>query len=75
VEVEYMAIYQAAKEAEWLAGLLEDIGITSQAPLLIHGDNQGALARAQNPVFHPSRNISAYNIIAPANWSGPIADC
>ena len=52
VEAEYMAMCQAAKEAVWLTGLLEDLGLDRQAPLVIFGDNQGALALAQNPVFH-----------------------
>ena len=53
VEAEYMAMCQAAKEAVWLTGLLEDLGIDLEAPPVVYGDNQGALALAQNPVFHP----------------------
>ena len=53
VESEYMAMCQAAKEAVWLSGLLEDLGIELQSPLIIYGDNQGALALAQNPDTHP----------------------
>jgi len=43
---------QAAKEAIWLTGLLEDLGIDLQTPLTLFDDSQGALALAQNPVFH-----------------------
>ncbi len=53
VESEYMAMCQAAKEAVWLNGLLEDLGIELRSPLLIYGDNQGALALAQNHDSHP----------------------
>jgi hypothetical protein len=53
VESEYMAMCQAAKEAVWLNGLLEDLGVELRTPLIIYGDNQGALALAQNPDFHP----------------------
>jgi hypothetical protein len=42
-----------AKETVWLMGLLEDLGIDLRAPLTLFGDSQGALALAQNPVFHP----------------------
>ena len=44
---------QAMKEAVWLSGLLEDLGIELWSPLIIYGDNQGALALAQNPDTHP----------------------
>ena len=53
VEAEYMGMCQAAKEAVWITGLLEDFGITLRSPVIIYGDNQGALALVQNPVFHP----------------------
>ena len=59
VEAEYMAMCQAAKEAVWLTGLLTDLGIELRSPLIIFGDSQGALALAQNPVFHPrSKHIA-----------------
>ena len=52
VESEYMAMCQVAKEAVWLSGLLEDLGIELGSLLIIYGDNQGALALAQNPDTH-----------------------
>jgi len=59
VEAEYMAMCQAAKEAVWLTGLLEDLGLDLRSPLIVYGDNQGALALTQNPVFHPrSKHIA-----------------
>ena len=44
---------QVAKEAVWLSGLLEDLGIELRSLLIIYSDNQGALALAQNPDTHP----------------------
>ena len=59
VEAEYMGMCQAAKEAVWLTGLLEDLGLDLRSPLIVYGDNQGALALTQNPVFHPrSKHIA-----------------
>lgn len=52
VEAEYMAMCQAAKEAVWLTGLLNDFGIGLQAPMILFSDNQGALALTHTPVFH-----------------------
>ena len=51
VEAEYMGMCQAAKEAVWITGPLEDFGITLRSPVIIYGDNQGALALTQNPVL------------------------
>ena len=53
MESEYAAMCQAAKEAVRLNGLLEDLGIEFRTPLIIYGDNQGALALALNPDSHP----------------------
>jgi hypothetical protein len=52
-EAEYMALGQATKESVWLKKLLEEIGYHQRAePILIHSDNQGALALTKNPTFH-----------------------
>lgn len=48
-EAEYMAASAATKEALWLNKLLTDFRIDS-APVLIFGDNQGALSLIRNPV-------------------------
>ena len=59
VEAEYMPMCQAAKEAVWLTGLLEDLGLDLRSPLIVYGDNQGAPVLTQNPVFHPrSKHIA-----------------
>ena len=48
-----MAMCQAAKEAPWPNDLLEDLDIALRTPLIIYGDNQGALVLALNPDSHP----------------------
>lgn len=63
-ELECMAMCQAAKEVVWLNGLLEDLKIELRSPLIIYGDNQGALALALNPDSHLG---SKHNIISPEN--------
>ena len=53
-EAEYVGQTQAAKEAIWLGGLLEQIQQSNDGslPMVIYGDNQGAIALAKNPQFH-----------------------
>lgn len=51
LEAEYMAMTQATKEAIWLQGFLRELRYPIP-PIRILGDNQGALATAQNPVYH-----------------------
>ena len=59
VEAEYMGTCQAAKEVAWLTCLFDDFRLYLWSPLVILGDNQGALALTQNPVFHPrSKHIA-----------------
>jgi hypothetical protein len=52
-EAEYIGQTQAAKEAVWLKGLLNEIrpegGLQT---VIIYGDNQGAIALAKNPLHH-----------------------
>ena len=52
VEADYMALSQATQEAVWLQRLLEEVGETTSDGTTIMEDNQGAMATAQNPVFH-----------------------
>lgn len=55
-EAEYMAMTEAAKEAIWCARFLVELDFRKKnTPVLIRGDNQGAIALAKNPEFH-SRN-------------------
>jgi hypothetical protein len=51
-EAEYMALSQAASEALWFRSFLYELGMSNKEPILIYGDNQGALKIAQNPQFH-----------------------
>lgn len=50
VEAEYMASASAARELIWLRNILSDIGMKPEGPLLIKGDNQGAISTAHNPM-------------------------
>jgi len=50
-EAEYMAAAYAAKEALWLGDYLRELGI-DVGPVLLYGDNTGALALAQDAQFH-----------------------
>jgi hypothetical protein len=54
-EAEYQAQTQAAKEAVWLRSLLQDLNPIEQTPYatIIYCDNQGAIALAKDPKFHP----------------------
>jgi hypothetical protein len=58
VEAEYIALCTSAKQAVWLRGLFIELGqdkFLSKAPgrpVLLYGDNQGALALVENPENH-----------------------
>ena len=54
-EAEYQAQTQAAKEAVWLRSLLQDLNPIARTPYatIIYCDNQGAIALAKDPKFHP----------------------
>jgi hypothetical protein len=51
-ESELMAQTQAAKEAIWLKRFLSEILYQDQVAVVIHCDNQGAIALAKNDQFH-----------------------
>lgn len=53
-EAEYIALNEARKEAVWLQRILRELGPIrySPSPTLIHEDNQGTIALAENPEFH-----------------------
>lgn len=53
-EAAYTGQTQAAKEAVWLKSLLSQLTGDDQylKSVVIYGDNQGAIALAQNPCFH-----------------------
>ena len=50
-EAEYVALAGAAQEPVWLKQLNEDLTGKSE-PVMIHEDNQSAIAIAKNPQFH-----------------------
>jgi len=54
-EAEYMAMTQATKEIIWLRVLFEEVGAIQHIDQMatLYGDNQGALALARNPEYHP----------------------
>lgn len=52
-EAEYMAITEGAKEVVWLRRLFGELKLQDlTCPTTIHGDNQGSLNLAHNPVYH-----------------------
>ncbi|SGY49801.1 BQ5605_C001g00820 [Microbotryum silenes-dioicae] len=51
-EAKYLGLLHAAKEAVFLRSLLTELGLDTLSPLCLLGDNQGAIALTQNPVFH-----------------------
>ena len=50
-EAKYMALTEAIKEAIWLGGPLDELGV-GQKQIPIHYDSQNAICLAKNPVFH-----------------------
>ena len=63
-----MAMCQAAKELVWIVGLLSGLSINLRTRRHIRRQ-PGSLALANNPVFHPVRNISTFSIISLGNLS------
>ena len=51
IEAEYMAMTEAIKEAIWLQGLLDDLGV-DQDHLSVHCDSMSAIFLAKNQVHH-----------------------
>ncbi|GKA85619.1 retrotransposon protein, putative, ty1-copia subclass, partial [Tanacetum coccineum] len=50
-EAEYMALTEAVKEAIWLRGLLEELGVELNT-VAVNCDNQGAIHLSRNHIFH-----------------------
>ncbi|GKA20789.1 retrovirus-related pol polyprotein from transposon TNT 1-94 [Tanacetum coccineum] len=50
IEAEYMALTEAVKEAIWLRGLLEELGVELNT-VAVNCDNQGAIHLSRNHVF------------------------
>ena len=51
-EAEYLGLRNAANEAVHLSQLLGELGFTVPRPLVLHGDNQGALAWSKDAKQH-----------------------
>jgi len=52
MEAEYVTSANATKEAVWLQTLLKEVGYPQSQATIVHADNQGAIAFAQNPTSH-----------------------
>ena len=72
-EAEYIALSVAVQEAKFLRQLIHDM-FYSQEQVIIHGDNQGAIALAKNPVHHQrSKHIDIrYHYVRSEVQSGTI---
>ena len=66
-EVEYVALFQVAKESMWMVGFLEDLGVAIQDAMMVNVDNQESIALASNPVF--VRSIPTFSTITLGAWS------
>jgi len=51
-ESEYMALFEAVREALWLKSFLSSINMTAITPILIYEDNTGCISIAKNPSSH-----------------------
>lgn len=51
-EAEYMALYEAVREALWLKSLAISINVVIDQPILIYEDNNGCISIANNPSNH-----------------------
>ena len=51
-EAEYMALYEAVREALWLKSLATSIKINILEPIIIYEDNNGCISIANNPTNH-----------------------
>ena len=67
MEAEYVAAWEAAKEAVWLKKFLSDLGVIrmEQVPITLFCDNSGAVAQSKDPRNHKKgKNIKRkYHII------------
>ena len=51
-EAEYMALFEAVREALWLKSLATSIKINISKPIIIYEDNNGCINIANNPTCH-----------------------
>ena len=58
-EAEYVAMSEVVRETCWLYSLHSELSILqTDVPTLLHGDNEGSLVMAKNPVFHQRAELS-----------------
>ena len=50
-DAEYMAIFEACKEAIWLRGLYSELCVDSSCPT-VFSDSQSAIYLTNNPMYH-----------------------
>lgn len=50
-EAEYIAVTEAIKEALWIKGLVNELGV-DQKNIEVHCDNQSAIHLCKNPMYH-----------------------
>ena len=67
MEVEYVAAYEAVKEAVWLKKFLSDLGVVriEQVSITLFYDNSGAVAQSKDPRNHKKGKhiVRKYHII------------
>lgn len=51
-EAEYMALFEAVREAIWIKSLLNSIAIQIKQPIVIYEDNNSCICIANNPTNH-----------------------
>lgn len=51
-EAEYMALFEAVREAKWLKSLIESLDLTFTKPIAIFEDNNSCICIAKNPTDH-----------------------
>jgi hypothetical protein len=51
-EAEYRSMATTTCELKWLKGILSNLGVVHDEPMIIHCDSQAAIHIAKNPVFH-----------------------
>jgi hypothetical protein len=53
MHVEYVTLSEALREACWLRNLYTELRLLQEeVPMMIHGDNNGLVAMANNPQFY-----------------------
>ena len=52
MEVEYIALTHAAKEALWLQSMVSEIRRDERKPVVINCDNQGSIALSKDNKYH-----------------------